>query len=64
MRADEWSGTLALVAVRQQQHDAGVAGPTSVLPAEMYSSMTDWAPLTKSPNCASHRTSASGRSTE
>ncbi|MNW59580.1 hypothetical protein D3C74_375040 [compost metagenome] len=31
---------------------------------EMNSSMTVWAPLTKSPNCASHRTRASGRSTE
>ncbi len=31
---------------------------------EMNSSMTDCAPLTKSPNCASHSTSASGLATE
>jgi hypothetical protein len=31
---------------------------------EMNSSMTDWAPLTKSPNCASHSTSASPLATE
>ena len=31
---------------------------------EMYSSITDCAPLTKSPNCASHITSASGLATE
>lgn len=30
---------------------------------EMNSSMIDWAPCMKSPNCASHRTIASGRST-
>ncbi len=29
-----------------------------------YSSMTDWAPLAKSPNWASHMVSPSGRSTE
>ena len=28
MRAEEWSGALALEAVRQQQHDPPSAGPT------------------------------------
>ena len=36
------------------------AGPTSAPTEEMNSSMIVWAPLTKSPNCASQSTSASG----
>jgi hypothetical protein len=35
--------------------------PHLASPEEMNSSMTDWAPLTKSPNCASHRTRRAGR---
>ena len=56
-------GALALVPVRQQQHDARLLAPL-LLAGEMNSSTIVCAPLTKSPNCASHSTSASGRATE
>ena len=52
-------GALAFVAVREQQHHAGLCWPHLASPEERYSSMTDWAPLTKSPNWASHSTNAS-----
>ena len=46
-------GALALVAVRQQQGDAGTLAPLRS-PDEMNSSRIVCAPLAKSPNCASH----------
>jgi hypothetical protein len=54
---------LALLAVREQQHQLD-CWPHFTSPEEMNSSTIDWAPLTKSPNCASHITSALGCSTE
>ncbi len=51
-------GPLALVAVREQQHEPDV-WPHLSSAATRYWSMMIWAPLTKSPNCASQITSAS-----
>ena len=41
-----------------------IRGEVSELIDEMNASITDWAPFAKSPNCASHSTSVSERSTE
>ena len=50
---------LAFVAMRKKQHQAGGQIPF-IFAALMNWSMMTCAPLTKSPNCASQRTSASG----
>ena len=52
--------TLAFVAVRQQQTPGRVSRSHLSSPAAMNWSMMICAPLAKSPNCASHITSASG----
>ena len=63
MRAEEWSGPCP-------SYPCGSSSTTPedcphlVWLAEMNSSITTWAPFTKSPNCASHATRASGRATE
>ena len=50
---------LALVAVRQQHHEAAEPLPLG-LPLTTNWSITTWAPLAKSPNCASQITSVPG----
>ena len=54
---------LPLVAVREQEDEARSLLPL-VPPGAMNWSMMTCAPFAKSPNCASHMTSASGASTE
>ena len=63
MRADEWSGPWPSWPCGSSMTTPDF-WPHLVSPEEMYSSMTDWAPLTKSPNCASQMVRASGRATE
>ena len=55
--------SLSFVAVRQEHHQAAVLSPL-LLGAEMNWSMMICAPFMKSPNCASHNTSAPGSATE
>ena len=63
MRAEEWSGPWPSYPCGSRS-TTPEDWPHLVSLAVMNSSMTIWAPLTKSPNCASHATSASGRATE
>ena len=51
-------GPVALVAVREQERQPRASGATSTRPETMNWSIMTWAALTKSPNCASQRTSA------
>ena len=63
MRADEWSGPWPSYPWGSTS-TTDERWPHFCWEELMNSSMMVWAPPAKSPNCASHRTRASGRSTE
>jgi len=63
MRDEEWSGPWPSYPCGSSSTSPDV-WPHLSSAATRYSSMIVWAPLPKSPNCASHTTSASGFATE
>ena len=63
MRADEWSGPWPSKPCGSSR-TTEERWPHFCSAEEMNSSMMVCAPFAKSPNCASHSTRASGRSTE